>query len=130
MVTAWASLEVRTAEEIPRAHHCISLRVKNSELHYTLLCWQYYATIRNTTIRVIVKFSLVNTPRRLVMIYLTGRCQRFGQRQLLTLSGSIFVNSDKIQLWQHKVTPFKSKFWVLFGNLCFQKWSRNVCRAL
>ncbi len=64
------------------------------------------------------------------MIYFACRCQRFGQRQLLTLSGSIFVNSDKIQLWQHKVTPFKSKFWVLFGNFGFQKWSRNVCLAL
>ena len=85
---------------------------------------------RTTTIRVTVKFSLVNMPRRLVMIYLTGRYQRFGPKQLLRLSGIIFVNSDKIQLWQHKVAPYKSKFWVLFRNLGFQKWSRKVCRAL
>ena len=85
---------------------------------------------RKTTIRVTVIFSLVNTPRRLFMIYLTGRYQRFSPKQLLRLSGIIFVNSDKIQLWQHKVAPYKSKFWVLFGNFGFQKWSRKVCCAL
>ena len=51
------------------------------------------------------------------MIYLADRCQEYAQKQLLMLSGSIFVNSDKIQLWQHKVAPFNSKLWVWFG--CF-----------
>ena len=105
------------------------LMMYNSVTHDDLWSEIGYTT-RTTTIRVTVKFSLVNTPKRLVMIYLTGRYQRFGPKQLLRLSGIIFVNSDKIQLWQHKVAPYKSKFWVLFGSLGFQKWSRKVCRAL
>ena len=63
------------------------------------------------------------------MIY-EGRCKRFGQKLLLRLSGSIFVNSDKIQLWQYKVTPFPVKFWDWFGSWGTQKWSRNVGLAL
>ena len=61
---------------------------------------------------------------------LNGKSQRFDQKQLLALSGSIFVNSDKIQLRQHKIAPFFIKFSVLFGKLGLQKWSRNVCLAL
>ena len=63
------------------------------------------------------------------MIY-EGRSQRFGQNQLLRLTGSTFVNSDKIQLWQHKVTPFPVKFWVWFGSFGTHKWSRNAGLAL
>ena len=63
------------------------------------------------------------------MIY-EGRCKRFGQKLLLRLTGSIFVNSDKIQLWQYKVTPFPVKFWVWFGSLGTKKWSRNIGLAL
>ena len=61
---------------------------------------------------------------------LNGKLQRFGQEQLLMLSGSIFLNSDKVKIWQHKIAPFSVKFSVLFGNLGLQKWSRNVCLAL
>ena len=106
--------------------------IQDQPVKYIWYIWKEHlrCVSRTTTIRVTVKFSLVNMPRRLVMIYLTGRYQRFGPKQLLRLSGIIFVNSDKIQLWQHKVAPYKSKFWVLFGNLGFQKWSRNVCLAL
>ena len=63
------------------------------------------------------------------MIY-EGGYKRFGPKLLLTLTGSIFVNSDKIQLWQHKVTPFPVKFWVWFGSLGTKKWSRNIGLAL
>ena len=62
---------------------------------------------RKTTFFITSIFFLVNTPRRLEMISLTCRYAQNRQIELLTLSGSIFVNSDKIQLWQHKVTPFK-----------------------
>ena len=48
----------------------------------------------------------------------------------MTLTGSIFVNSDKIQLWQHKVTPFPVEFWAWFGSLGTKKWSRNIGLAL
>ena len=51
------------------------------------------------------------------MLIYEGKCKRFGQKLLLRLTGSIFVNSDKIQLWQHKVTPFPVRFWVWFGSL-------------
>ena len=85
---------------------------------------------RKTTFFITSIFFLVNTPRRLEMISLACRYAQNCQIELLTLVGSIFMNSVKLQLWQHKVTPFKSKFLVLFGNLCFQKWSRNVCLAL
>ena len=54
----------------------------------------------------------------------------FGHKQLLRLTGSTFVNSDKIQLWQHKVTPFPVKFWVWFGSFGTHKWSRNAGLAL
>ena len=63
-------------------------------------------------------------------MFYEGGCKRFGQNQLLRLTGSTFVNSDKIQLWQHKVTPFPVKFWVWFGSPNIQKWSRNVALAL
>ena len=63
------------------------------------------------------------------MIY-EGGYKGFGHKQLLRLTGSTFVNSDKIQLWQHKVTPFPVKFWVWFGSSGIQKWSRNVGLAL
>ena len=63
------------------------------------------------------------------MIY-EGGCARFGPKLSLTLTGSIFVNSDKIQLWQHKVTPFPVKFSVWFGSLGTKKWSRNIGLAL
>ena len=63
------------------------------------------------------------------MIY-EGGYKGFGHKQLLRLTGSTFVNSDKIQLWQHKVTLFSVKFWVWFGSFGIQKWSRNVGLAL
>ena len=63
------------------------------------------------------------------MIY-EGGYKGFGHKQLLRLTGSTFVNSDKIQLWQHKVTPFPVKFWVWFGSFGTQKWSRNAGLAL
>ena len=63
------------------------------------------------------------------MIY-EGRCKRFGQKLLLRLTGSIFVSSEKIQSWQHKVTPFPVKFLVWFGSFGTQKWSRNDGLAL
>ena len=63
------------------------------------------------------------------MIY-EGGYKGFGLKQLLRLTGSIFVNSDKIQLWQHKVTPFPVKFWVWFGSFGTHKWSRNAGLAL
>ena len=58
------------------------------------------------------------------------RYQQIRQKSLQSLSGTIFVNSVKIQLWQHKVAPFLVEFLVLFFNLDLQMCSRNVCHSL
>ena len=47
---------------------------------------------RLPTIWVMVKFCLENQLRLLVLIHLAGRCRRFGQKHLRTLSGSILVD--------------------------------------
>ena len=85
---------------------------------------------RITTFFMTSIFFLVNTPSRLEMINLACRYAQNRQIQLLSLSGTVLVKSAKIQLRQHKIAPFSVKFWVLFGNLVLQKWSRNVCLAL
>ena len=66
---------------------------------------------------------------------LHGKSQRFGQKQLLTLSGSLFVNSAKYSYGSIKSPPFLSNFgfclvtWFfnnglgMFALLCsFQNW--------
>ena len=73
----------------------------------TVLCPAYNnpivpMCIRFQTILFIVIFFLENQLRLLAFMYLAGRCQRCAQKQLLTLSGSIFMNSARI--------PAKSPF--------------------
>ena len=79
---------------------------------------------------IIVKYGMENTPTLLLLMLNESKCKRFGHKQLLRLTGSPFVISVKIQLWQHKVTPFPVKFWVWFGSSGIQKCSRNVGLAL
>lgn len=65
---------------------------------------------RFPTICIISKFLLENTPRLFILMDLDGRYEQIDLRRPLTLPGTIFVNSDKIQLWQCKIAHLFVKF--------------------